>query len=694
METPPPGRRVNEEPMFPGYKLLDDGILQPSFNENGIISNPDVLAIPNLLCATCEAIVRGAMAWLADKTPFRPVRFHSGAESFRQSVMQGCHLCALLWAISVSYYHQHGTEDQINECIRLLSSSTIVCNSYTFSLKLVRSDGSVTPYLSCYPSGLIKPPSDLQFRAKLSATNASEATYQTASSWLDKCVEEHEECSDRQTWITRPPTRLIDIGDHPQSNLRIIEPDQIVRWIAVSHCWGKFHEGTLKLKESNLQDLKGGFLKEDLPQLFRDCVEVCRRLKCRYLWIDSLCIIQDSKKDWSEESKRMGDVYQGSYLTIAAVSAVGNHESLFTKAHPLMLESYSPKHLLTFEETGREHWWDIQPPNQPAELLYSRAWVLQERLLASRTLEFTKGGIRWHCAQINLLRLQDEIDGGPAFGLAWHWKFLLALQSDTLSAYERIRGQDSWTTILNAYNATDLTFETDRPIAIRGIISTLEEEAGLTIVAGMVSEFLPRSLLWRVPDDGKLPLERGKYHNYRTWKSSLDISPSWSCAFRHRYINAIGRRLSGFTSAETTLIAGAKPTLCIKGNYIGSVFIEPMLERNKIGVSFACAAYSKVILQQHKSRYISLEDFVPHFGLILSLDFILEGRIECEFVLISVLEEEAPLRRVAGHGLVLMKSGPNDTCWERIGVFSMPGPSVEAGRLLLEFYEERGFMVY
>lgn len=58
-----------------------------------------------------------------------------------------------------------------------------------------------------------------------------------------------------------------------------------------------------------------------MPQSFRDAVTATQAFGIRYLWIDALCIIQDSAKDWEKESSQMGDIYRGSTLTMAAIGA-------------------------------------------------------------------------------------------------------------------------------------------------------------------------------------------------------------------------------------------------------------------------------------------------------------------------------------------------------------------------------------
>ena len=100
---------------------------------------------------------------------------------------------------------------------------------------------------------------------------------------------------------------------------------------------------TCKLIASTFTDFTTTGIPYDAqPQLFKDAIEFTRKLSIRYLWIDSLCIIQSgggtdseeenrlSGEDWKKESAKMCSVYANSYLTLAAASASSCHDSLFS----------------------------------------------------------------------------------------------------------------------------------------------------------------------------------------------------------------------------------------------------------------------------------------------------------------------------------------------------------------------------
>jgi hypothetical protein len=92
------------------------------------------------------------------------------------------------------------------------------------------------------------------------------------------------------------------------------------QYIALSHCWGA-KEGIITATKATIKDRMEAILCSCVPKTFRDAVSITRTLKIEYLWIDSLCIIQDDKSDWKSESAKMADVYSRSYLTIAATGS-------------------------------------------------------------------------------------------------------------------------------------------------------------------------------------------------------------------------------------------------------------------------------------------------------------------------------------------------------------------------------------
>jgi hypothetical protein len=99
------------------------------------------------------------------------------------------------------------------------------------------------------------------------------------------------------------------------------------RYITLSHRWNELTSSSKTL--SNFEDRKKGSDPSTLLLTFQDAIQVARGLDIRYLWIDSLCIIQDSEEDWSRESSNMMSIYESAFMNIAAAGSEEQEERLF-----------------------------------------------------------------------------------------------------------------------------------------------------------------------------------------------------------------------------------------------------------------------------------------------------------------------------------------------------------------------------
>ncbi|KAH6648112.1 heterokaryon incompatibility protein-domain-containing protein, partial [Truncatella angustata] len=141
-----------------------------------------------------------------------------------------------------------------------------------------------------------------------------------AQNWIDVCASSHAECPSP---VPLPlPTRVIEIVD--EHNLRLSSSggggggfnSAVGRYVALSYCWGGPQE--FATTKERLQTLEDGFKASQLPQTLQDAVTVTRSLGVRYLWVDSLCIIQDSEEDKSSELPMMASYYKNAYVTVCA----------------------------------------------------------------------------------------------------------------------------------------------------------------------------------------------------------------------------------------------------------------------------------------------------------------------------------------------------------------------------------------
>lgn len=195
------------------------------------------------------------------------------------------------------------------------------------------------------------------------------------------------------------PTRVIDVGRYDAEPIRLVETSQepaATGWyIALSHRWGDLRrEQRFCTYADNLSQRKERIEYNDLPANFQDAVRVTRALGVRYLWIDSLCIIQEDPKDWAAESGRMEDVFSHAYCTIAASSADSSLVGFLGDRRPrdaIMLPTPGGAPLYLAEDID-DFRTDVEN-----SVLSSRGWVLQERALSRRTIYFTSTQVYWEC---------------------------------------------------------------------------------------------------------------------------------------------------------------------------------------------------------------------------------------------------------------------------------------------------------
>ena len=253
-------------------------------------------------------------------------------------------------------------------------------------------------------SSLTSDPTDSTITLSSSST-ASFETFNKIHYWLWECGTQHSACVEiRKQLQSRPPTRLIQVGKfRSEPIIKLVEskdlplqiPDR--RYNTLSHCWGQ--AAGIRLTSESYEEFCRGLQLEALPKTFPDAITLTRYLGMDFIWIDCMCIIQDSILDWENESYRMSDIYHGSFLNIGADAYYTSHGALFHDRDPL---SFTPLKLRLRWPPGSNSTRDVAffPYNMNDKHLAqgplaTRGWVIQERLLAPRTLYFTKDKVIW-----------------------------------------------------------------------------------------------------------------------------------------------------------------------------------------------------------------------------------------------------------------------------------------------------------
>lgn len=156
----------------------------------------------------------------------------------------------------------------------------------------------------------------------------SSRSLQSARHWIKTCDEEHI-CMRKGG--SKLPRRMVDVrNDRVRLHETTIE-DRGARYACLSHCWGADSAVMLRTASSNLESHKKDIPWTRLPRTFQDAVSFTRRLDLDFLWIDSLCIVQDDAQDWQQQSADMAAIYQNGYITLAATSSRNADGGCYTR---------------------------------------------------------------------------------------------------------------------------------------------------------------------------------------------------------------------------------------------------------------------------------------------------------------------------------------------------------------------------
>lgn len=210
----------------------------------------------------------------------------------------------------------------------------------------------------------------------------------------------------------------------------------------MSHAWGSKPFLTLT------SDAYHSFLREipfnDLTKTFKDAIEITRRLGLDFIWIDSLCIVQGDEEDWEKESSLMANVYGGSTINIAASSAVDGSQGCFLK--PLYFSGGLQSRISVngVSAIRNFHNGQVHDDSTVSSYLATRAWTLQERLLAPRTIHLGDRGAFWECR--TAVASEFLPDG------YWHFR------GPSLVCRDGIPLRSNWREIVRLFSRAALTF--------------------------------------------------------------------------------------------------------------------------------------------------------------------------------------------------------------------------------------------
>lgn len=580
-----------------------------------------------------------------------------------QSALKGCHLCSLLASPDPSKIRNPPMECP---------------NSYmlgVYGLHSYDGPGHIVVQVMGYERKMLKlsydsPKSKLQGSLSCKRTDTVDI-FTLSKAWLRQCSVFHKSCRHGQDLDNFIPTRLVKVeaseGTLSRVKLCITKDQDFPKapYLALSHCWG--NANITQLEMASVDSFQENIPLGSLPQNFTDAAIITSRLGFKYLWIDSLCIIQDSRADKAREIPTMGSVYGTAELTIAAMAAKDSNGGCFVTRNPLELV---PALLRDGDSSKRNQVWvgaqgrrdpNAQGPLRPP--LHQRGWVVQERALAPRTLYLGSDMVYWECvegtASEMFPQMSREVQNSSGLDSATAQRIGLKSTLHTIRKIAMDGGgwkdwETFWWKLVKEYTASKLTENSDKWFAISALAMQVEKDTQSTLYHGLWECNLFEEVLWKCPQPGQ-----------RIDVAQLD-APSWSWLSvdgavheqRFNYNNAFDQVATvtkplGARAAADGL--GRSNQLLVRG-YLHRVSWSEVRDRGGLPRFF-------LRLQDGHDRVFRTEKSTCQWNPDAAVDESWELSI-----LPLVLSNCGDLE---GYGLVVRPSDATNVSWVRVGVFRL-----------------------
>ncbi|RYN22474.1 hypothetical protein AA0114_g12894 [Alternaria tenuissima] len=492
---------------------------------------------------------------------------HTTLESFTKAAADGCYICAPL--LKRARVQISDLEDCFaGACWYGWRSNNTTPDVNKFHITIDAEEDEVQDGLCHWfyvVPGALLPVATGVYRRKL--TIPITQSIKAALEWMNSCLDKHEQCQ-KHTQPHTYPTRLLELGDH---NFRLIlsqDEKPSGPYAALSYCWGP-NPSFLRLTANNLQDFRDGQPYTSLPIAFQEAITIIGKLGIQYLWIDALCIIQSgfgSSEDWQFECGRMQEVYSNCMINLSLAQATHPDQSslrgyTLDSTLPFEVDVVDKTHHVGPTEIGK---YTVLSQNYFTEALNdqpvgSRAWVMQERLLATRVLSIGNGELFWDCEQVPHASESLPYGFTHCSGKAKFFRSHLFLPIPSLPRIkdkEDMEGNRStldgtdleeiWGKIIMEYSARELTYpQIDKLVALSAISRRMGYAMDDTYLAGHFCKTLPLSLNWytdrpeshmsRAKD--RVPKRLPRSSNPMCDENSINdpcsnwvVTPSWSWA--------------------------------------------------------------------------------------------------------------------------------------------------------------------
>lgn len=400
------------------------------------------------------------------------------------------------------------------------------------------------------------------------------------------------------------PTRLVDVGVDGDLNWKVRNTSSAEfssptpQYLTLSYRWGT--DPSLLLSSTTMPEFYEGQPIADLPQTFKDLVVVARHFKIRYIWIDCLCIIQDSQKDWHNEAWTMRDVYANSACNIAASASKNPNGGLFRTRDPDRVHANMIQTTIASTEpqeycvTISEYWEYLFHGRD----LHDRGWVFQEYFLAPRLLYFADHQLMWQCFEKQKCEAFPNGTSRQSFSKNLEHLLNISAEEGLRPGQMSIHTAELWMDLVGSYSRCRFTRPSDKLPAFDGIARIFQEVSGDEYIAGMWKSRILDLLDWQVYKPTSRPAD-------------INRAPSWSWAS----VDGLIRHFRPYLHVPGTLLA-----LLEVSQYLPDPYAEgwtPAFLRLRGAV--VSATYEEAEDARGESK-ISMNGKVPPFGFRPSPD--------------------------------------------------------------------------
>ncbi|KDQ31767.1 hypothetical protein PLEOSDRAFT_153982 [Pleurotus ostreatus PC15] len=323
----------------------------------------------------------------------------------------------------------------------------------------------------------------------------------------------HESCRPHQE--VGLPTRLIDCSE-PDNPRVVITAGQRGFYATLSYVWGGAQPQQLTKATLTAYIQR---ITTPLPQTIEDAIFVTHQLGLPYLWVDALCIIQDSDDDKLQELGHMHDIYEHEHVMLTPEFAYSAREGFLPERRPPMrLPFYTPigrMGTMLLRAQASESLLAYESINTRVPI-FTRAWCFQENTLAPRSVIFCFPEVYFRCRST---RAKVTEDANPSRDINSSDVSLLFPKALPEEGRMSLGLQSLWYRMVLDYSERLLSFPADKLNAIAGVAEAFHMAGAGEYLAGLWRSTLLEDLMWITSDHGSQPSARPEYR-----------APSWSWA--------------------------------------------------------------------------------------------------------------------------------------------------------------------